>query len=99
MFENISIAAEKLATNVGESRRGFLGSLGKVALGAAGVLGALLVSPENAAANGPEFCFYRCPDGTTCRIRVAFAPNCGRCPKTLTGGGQTCRFWYCTIPD
>jgi hypothetical protein len=50
VFEKISRAAEKLATNVSESRRGFLGRLGKAALGVAGVLGGLLLLPKEAQA-------------------------------------------------
>jgi hypothetical protein len=96
----ISSAAEKLAANVGESRRGFLGHLGKAALGAAGVVGGLLLSPGKArAANGVELCIYSCPDGTTCSKKVTPTPNCGKCPKKLTCGGHTCKFSYCTLAD
>jgi hypothetical protein len=45
MFEEIGNAAEKLATKVSESRRGFLRRLGQVALGVAGVVGGLLAQP------------------------------------------------------
>lgn len=38
MFEKIGRLAEKTATNVNVSRRGFLGRLGNAALAAAGVL-------------------------------------------------------------
>ena len=42
MFEKIEVFAETLAASAGQSRRGFLGRLGKLAIGAAGVAGALL---------------------------------------------------------
>jgi hypothetical protein len=48
MFEKIGIAAEKLATNVSESRRGFLVGLGKAALGVTGVVAGLLALPTQA---------------------------------------------------
>jgi hypothetical protein len=38
MFEKISRAAERAATGVGQSRRGFLGSLGQGALALTGIL-------------------------------------------------------------
>ena len=38
MFDKIGRLAEKAANSVSVSRRGFLGRLGQVALGAAGVL-------------------------------------------------------------
>ena len=50
MFEKFSSAAERLATNVSESRRGFLARLGQLALGAVGVFAGLLVLPEEAQA-------------------------------------------------
>ena len=50
MFEKITSVAEKLATSVSESRRGFLGRLGQIALGAAGAVGGLLALPKDAQA-------------------------------------------------
>jgi hypothetical protein len=50
VFEKISSAAERLATNVGASRRGFLARMGQLALGAAGVFAGLLVLPREAPA-------------------------------------------------
>jgi hypothetical protein len=50
MFEKISNAAEKLATNVSESRRGFFARVGRIALGVAGVVGGLLAVPTQAHA-------------------------------------------------
>jgi hypothetical protein len=86
MFENISIVAEKLATNVGESRRGFLGRLGKVALGAAGVL---LVLSGNASAES-TVCIYRCPDGSVCYFLTHHSV-----PRELACRGMTCKFYKC----
>lgn len=98
MFETVGRKAEELAAGVGESRRVFLAGLGRAALAAAGVLGGLLV-PGAVRANGVELCFYKCPDGATCKKKVAFSSNCGRCPAKLTCGSNTCHFWYCTVPD
>ena len=41
MFEKIGRLAEKAADSISVSRRGFLGRIGKAALGAAGVVGGL----------------------------------------------------------
>ena len=49
MFEKVGRFAETLATSAGQSRRGFLGCLGKGALGVAGVVSGLLISPGQAA--------------------------------------------------
>jgi hypothetical protein len=50
VFEKISGMAERLATDVSESRRGFLARMGQLALGAAGVFAGLLVLPREAQA-------------------------------------------------
>jgi hypothetical protein len=50
VFEKMSTLAEKLATNVSESRRGFLVRTGRVALGVAGAVGGLLALPADARA-------------------------------------------------
>jgi hypothetical protein len=60
MLERFGRLAEGLATNVGTSRRGFLGRLGRTALGAAGALGALAVASA-AQTGGVVCCTYRCP--------------------------------------
>jgi hypothetical protein len=86
MFEKIGNAAEKLATNVSESRRGFLVRLGQMALCAAGVMGGLLVLPGKASA-GILTCFYLCPDGSRHHIRAS------RCPRQQVFGGMTCNFF------
>ncbi len=99
MLEKIGDAAERLATNVSESRRGFLRRVGQVALGVAGAMGGLvLASGKASAASGSEVCVYQCPDGTTCRKFVARF-HCERCLPTVSCGGQTCRFLKCVDPD
>jgi hypothetical protein len=61
MFDKIGRLAEGAATRVSMSRRGFLGRLGQAALGAAGVLGGLLVLPGSAQAGGGVVCcHYQC---------------------------------------
>jgi hypothetical protein len=51
MFEKIGVAAEKVATNVSESRRSFLVRVGQAALGVTGVVAGLLALPSEALAN------------------------------------------------
>jgi hypothetical protein len=53
MFEEISSAAERLAANVSESRRGFFGRVGQAALAVAAVFGGLLALPTDARAGWP----------------------------------------------
>jgi hypothetical protein len=60
VFEKIGRLAERLATNVGESRRGFLGRLGRGALAAAALLGGVFVSSA-AGQSGVVCCVYQCP--------------------------------------
>jgi hypothetical protein len=78
MFEKIGRAAENMATRVSMSRRGFLGRLGQAALIAAGVVGALAISPEKARAQGPraKCCYY---------ASGAFLCTHSPCPKTYSG--------------
>src|SRR5262245_9566561 len=87
MFEKLSRAAEILATNVSESRRGFLGRMAQGALGVAGVLGCLLVLPKDAQAQtGVNCCQYQCR-GTgvyskNWRQLVCYGSNA--CPLTVS---------------
>jgi hypothetical protein len=68
MFEKIGRLAETAATNISLSRRGFLSGLGQAALGAAGVLGGLLVLPGAAQAGGSVVCCrYQCKKAYACR--------------------------------
>jgi hypothetical protein len=65
MFEKIGRYAEAVATSAGQSRRGFLGRLGKGALGVAGAVAGLLLFPREALAfSGCQYC---CPDGSVVR--------------------------------
>jgi hypothetical protein len=66
MFDKIGRYAETVATSAGQSRRGFLGRIGQAALGAAGLVGALLLFPGQARAQAKP-CQYCCPDGTVIR--------------------------------
>jgi hypothetical protein len=63
MFEKIGRAAEQMAGKVGVSRRGFLGRLGRGALAAAGVVGAVLVLPRESQARS-RCCAYGCYNGS-----------------------------------
>ncbi len=92
MFDKIGRLAEVAASNVSLSRRGFFGRFGQIALGAAGVLGGLLVLPGAAQASGAYVCcmyktgklsfvcgapYYRCyPAGYGCPKSVPVA-GCG----------------------
>jgi hypothetical protein len=80
MIEKISKAAEKLATTVSESRRGFLVGIGKAAAGVIGALGGLALFSQDAQAQarGPcNYCWYQSQTGQ------AFTVSIGRlrCPK------------------
>ena len=60
MIEQVTNLAERVATNISLSRRGFLGRLGQGALAAAGVLAGVLALPKNALAAGVVCCQYQC---------------------------------------
>jgi hypothetical protein len=60
MFDRVSEAAERLATNV--SRRAFIGRMGKGALGMAAGLSGLLAFAGRAEAGSGHCC--RCLDGS-----------------------------------
>ena len=81
MFDKIGRCAEKVATSAGESRRGFLGLMGKGALSLAGLVGALLLLPRQAQAS--TGCLYCCPDGTV------VGKNCP-CGNSINHKGMTC---------
>jgi hypothetical protein len=70
MFEKVGQAAETLATNVSQSRRGFLGRLGQGALVAAGAVGGLLLTAGDVHADkgGNNCCKNgnKCPPGKSC---------------------------------
>src|SRR4029077_2834339 len=76
MFDKVSQAAEKLATNV--SRRAFLGRLGKGTLGAAGVLAGVLAFPKVAQAgcySGSPCPAWDCNGALICAFSRPF-PDC-----------------------
>jgi hypothetical protein len=100
MFDRVSEAAEKLATNV--SRRAFMGRLGKGALTIAGAVGAFLAIPGLVQAgggcacpSGSGFCCqYQCPDGSIVFGRPSPPHNCACKPQykgcTLLASGCIC---------
>ena len=90
MFEKIGRLAERAANNVSVSRRGFLGRLGQVALGAAGVLGGLLVLPGTAqAGSGVVCCHYICKNSYACPRKFVICET--QCSATLPNSGCECK--------
>ena len=89
MFEMISNAAEKLATNVSESRRGFIVRMGQAALGLAGVASGLLALPPQARAG----------QGGYCRVIPAVPPSRGGRghPAYLSGDCVAADSGKCTV--
>ena len=81
MFEKIGRLAEKAADSISVSRRGFLGRIGKAALGAAGVVGGLstLTGRAHARGNNLYLCSYR-------DKRVRGCIGCGVNPLQICGG-------------
>jgi hypothetical protein len=89
MFERIGRYAEAVATSAGQSRRGFLGLLGKGALSLAGlVAGILLVPGEAAAVTCTGGCRFLCPDGS--KISGQCGGKTCACDATRTFRGMTC---------
>jgi hypothetical protein len=94
MFEEFGRYAETLATSAGQSRRGFFGRLGKVALSMAGLVGGLLLLPGEARAGVCSgACYYSCPDGT---LHSANCGNTCRCDLSIQHGGMTCNLYRST---
>ena len=91
MFEKIGRYAETMATSAVQSRRGFLGRLGKAALGVAGVVGALLLLPGKAQAS-IGYCEYICPNGKI----VLLDCSCG--DPSIKHAGQICPLNYRACP-
>jgi hypothetical protein len=77
MFDRVSEAAEKLATNV--SRRAFLGRLGQGALGLAAVIGGVLALPSQARAGAGAAVWCRISNAPLVGCRTYKAIN-GTCP-------------------
>jgi hypothetical protein len=93
MFEKIGQMAETMTTKVSLSRRGFFGRLGHAAVGAAGLVGVLLVLPQKAqAAQHVYLCNYACGYGGYSIY------NCGpNCPKPPSGCTLTSKFKQLTV--
>jgi hypothetical protein len=96
MFDRVSEAAEKLATNV--SRRAFLGRLGRGAGVLAGVMAGLCAAPKLAQAGGPRPVTSCC--GTNGTVWQCYAPmrkcvivsaNCNGCVWNCGGVLMTSR--------
>ncbi len=65
MFEKIGRLADGMASSMSTSRRGFLGRFGKTAMGAAGIMGAVMLQRGTAYAQEHKCweCLYTCPSG------------------------------------
>lgn len=76
MFEKIGQSAEKVASRVSVSRRGFIGRAAKLAAGVGAALAALAAFPTAAGAAGRS-CRYVCTDGTKVTILLSkWMPSC-----------------------
>jgi hypothetical protein len=100
VFEKISRAAEKLATNVGESRRGFLARLGQAALGAAGVFAGLLALPTEAQAivsytHACQIGGYGTLTGICIDKSSGTCKWCWGCPRGIRTGGIQSQLRIC----
>jgi len=81
MFDRVSEAAEKLATNV--SRRAFMSRLGRGALAVSGALvGALVIPTSLLAGPPPRYC---CIYGDPCHGGGAVLCASQSCPSTYQG--------------
>ena len=65
MFEKIGRLADGMASSISTSRRGFLGRVGKTAMGAAGMMSAVMLLRGTAQAHEHKCweCVYTCPGG------------------------------------
>jgi hypothetical protein len=94
MFEKIGTYAERVVTSTGQSRRGFLGLMGKSALSLASLVGGFLLFPDEARATVCSgSCRYLCPDGTF------HTTNCGStcgCGQSIQHAGMTCSLYRST---
>jgi hypothetical protein len=94
MLQKIGECAETLATSAGQSRRSFLGLMGKSALSLASLVGGfLLFRGEARATVCSGSCRYLCPDGTF------HSTNCGStcgCGQSIQHAGMTCSLYRST---
>ena len=94
MFDRVSEAAEKLATNV--SRRAFMGRLGRAALAVSGALVGVLAIPTPLQAGNPRYC---CIYGNPCHGGGALLCASPSCPSTYQGFSLSQRITVQTCPD
>ena len=89
MIDKVTSLAERLATNVSLSRRGFFGRLGKGALVAAGVVAGVLAFPKQARASFTT-CMHACCQG-----------SCGKGDKKCSCDptAYTTCYFICTSPQ
>ena len=87
MFDRVSEAAEKLATNV--SRRAFMGRLGRAALAVSGALVVVLAIPTPLQAGNPRYC---CIYGNPCHGGGALLCASPSCPSTYQGFSLSSKF-------
>jgi hypothetical protein len=83
MFEKFGRLADGLVSRVSTSRRGFLGRVGRSALGVAGALGALGVA-ASAGSGGVVCCVY---STLYKHSRKVCLPAGSTCPSTIDCGG------------
>jgi hypothetical protein len=91
VFEKISDMAERLATDVSASRRGFLARVGQAALGVAGVYTGLLVLPNEAQAivsitHACQIGGYGTLTGICIDKSSGTCKNCHGCPAGIRPG-------------
>jgi hypothetical protein len=88
MLEKIGNLAERLATNVSLSRRGFLSRLGQGALAVGAVLGGIsTAAAAGSGGKGVTCCYYRC--GTRPYYYYTDCRTGGNCPHP---DDPRCRF-------
>ena len=92
MFEKIGRAAEQMASNVGVSRRGFLGRLGQSALAVGAVLGGF-ATPAAGQSSGTLCCRYLCfRRGYIYGSKTICKSAGSTCPASTSGNGGRCQF-------
>jgi hypothetical protein len=92
MIDKISDAAEKLATSISTSRRGFFAQVGKAGLAVIGALAGLALLTQGAQAARPFCCQYAVPSHF---CGVLMVRHCRQCPATATFGGVVCNLISC----